>query len=666
MIFGVDYYPEHWSIERMDTDLTLMEDAGITVVRLAEFAWDKMEATEGAFDFEWLDRVLEALKIHGIKAVLSTPTATPPKWLIDKHPDILQRDRFGRVKGFGSRKHYCALNTTYHDYTKKIVTQLVQRYADHPTVISWQIDNEFGCHGHVCYCDQCKSSFQEWLHNKYGEISELNQQWGTYFWSQTYNSFDEVIHPIYTHCDDPSHMNVITAHNPGLLLDYQRFQSDAIVAYQQLQIDLIRAHSAQSINHNMMGGHFSELDYYDLGADLDFVTWDNYITLQWGSSKPEEIAMNHEIIRGVKNKNFWVMEQQSGPCGWNTMGRTPRPGQIKLWAHQALAHGAEGIVFFRWRACTVGIEQYWHGVLDHDGIPRRRYEEVKSFGHDMSQLEDYLSAEPISPIAIIKSFDNVWSHHIQPHSKGFDYNQLLQDYYSGFYDNNHHPHVLSIEGPLSTYPLVVMPGFNLMTEAYLTTLETYVQAGGILLTTFRSGTREWNNSMTTRTQPGYFQTLAGIELEEFDPLNSEVSVPVEGVFGKGQASLWCDILKPLSAETLATYAGEFYQGKTAITRNRVGKGYVYYVGCDLNPQGMASLMDYLLTYHHLQSQLGKMKGLEKVTKSSKTHTYTTLLNHTPNPIELPLTLTYSDAYTGNDLSDSVVVEGYDVKILRHK
>ena len=406
MYFGADYYPEHWPKERWAEDAKLMKEASINVVRVAEFAWAKLEPMEDNYDFSWLDEAIETLVNEGIEAVMGTPTATPPKWLMDKYPEIYMKDKFGQIRGFGSRRHHCYNSPVYHEYSSRIVAKMAEHYRQNPNVVAWQIDNEFGCQDTgQCYCEDCLAAFKEWLKNKYGTIEAVNVAWGTVFWSQNYQGWDEMILPGYTVCDESD--NNFHGHNPGMLLDFYRFSSDSVVNYQKLQIDEIRKVADQPITHNMMG-HFPEIDYFDLGEDLDFVCWDNYPKNQWGISDYRNIAMAHDLMRGVKDKNFWVMEQQSGPCGWSVLGDTPEPGQLRLWTYQAIAHGAEAIVYFRWRTCTFGAEEYWYGILDHDGIPRRRYQEIKQTGKELQALSDWIiDSKVVSHVALIKSYDNL-------------------------------------------------------------------------------------------------------------------------------------------------------------------------------------------------------------------------------------------------------------------
>ena len=377
MIFGVDYYPEHWDSSEWAAQAKLMREGNFNAVRIAEFSWKELEPEENKFDFSWLDKIIEILAAEGIGAILGTPTAAPPKWLADKY-DVYMRDKYGRPRGFGSRRECCSNNPYYAERSAIIVEKLAERYGKNPNVIAWQVDNEFGCHSSTrCYCDHCKKKFANWLRDKYGDIDKLNSLYGTVFWSQQYDSFDDVILPAYTSCE--ADYGDRRAHNPSLEMDFYRFSSDSWIEYEQLQADIIRRYSDKPITHNFMG-HFSDIDYYKLAAPLDVVAWDNYIDNQWNHPAYENTSMAHKLMRGAKNKNFWVMEEQAGPCGWDMFGGTPRPGQLRLWTYQAIAHGCDGMVYFRFRSAPFGMEQYWLGLVDHDGVPRRRFFEVQKTG----------------------------------------------------------------------------------------------------------------------------------------------------------------------------------------------------------------------------------------------------------------------------------------------
>lgn len=583
MIYGVDYYPEHWDRTEWENQAKLMKEGGFNTVRMAEFAWKKLEPQEGVFDFAFLDEAIDILAKYGIKTILGTPTAAPPKWLANKY-DILMRDKYGRKKEWGTRRECCANNPDYIAKSKIIVNKMAEHYKNNKNIIAWQIDNEFGCHGSTrCYCEHCRRAFAKWLEGRYASIDDLNEKWGSVFWSLDYDSFDDVILPAYNACE--GEYGNLWSHNPALDLEFRRFSSDSWVKYQKIQLDILREFTDKPITHNLMG-HFSDISAYDLSRDLDFVSWDNYPDNQWGDSEYEYVSMAHENMRGAKNKNFIVMEEQAGPAGWDILGQTPRPGQLRLWAYQAVAHGAEGMVYFRFRSALFGMEQYWYGVLDHDGKPRRRFYEIQQTGTEMKKLEKYImNAENSYDALIVKSYDNSWAHAIKHHARGYDYESHL---YS-FYKANARLGVTTAvsRGDLDKYKAVYMPAYNLVRDSETSEIENYVKNGGVLVLTFRSGTRDEYNRVRPLALPGVFKELAGIEAVEFDAPRRSV-----GVSGsvKGTASIWCDIIEPETADVIATYDSEYYKGKAAVTVNKYGKGMVYYVGCDLNDAAMKELV----------------------------------------------------------------------------
>jgi beta-galactosidase len=417
--FGVDYYPEHWPEDRWSEDARLMADAGFNVVRMAEFAWSKLEPADEAkpggerFDFNWLDRAISILYAHGIYTVLGTPTASPPAWLMLSNPELFRVRNDGRRATFGNRREYCQTNPLYHQRSTQIVSAMAEHYASHPAVIGWQIDNEFG---ERCYCPVCQAKFQGWLKVRYHTLDELNARWGTNFWSHTYNQWDEIPVPVTTGGSP----------NPGLALDFARFTSDSYVAYQQIQVDILRGKCPNHfITHNFMSFGYEGLNYYDLAKTLDLVAWDNYPVGFWQPDKPDSIspALGHDTMRGLKQQNFWVMEQQAGPSGWEIISPSPRPGELRLWAYQGIAHGADSIVFFRWRTARHGTEQYWHGLLDHNGRPGRRYAEIKRMGGEIQKIGKIIEGANIhAKVAMLHSYDSRFGFQnsvMQPTSKPF-------------------------------------------------------------------------------------------------------------------------------------------------------------------------------------------------------------------------------------------------------
>ena len=465
--FGVDYYPEHWPEERWPVDAGLMAEAGFNITRLAEFAWSRLEPQEGTFDFTWLDQANDILSSYGIRTILGTPTASPPPWLMQSNPDLYRVDEQGRRLTFGNRRQYCPNHPLYHECTRAIVQAMAEHYAANPNVIGWQIDNEFGDR---CYCPVCREAFQRWLQARYHTLEAMNEAWGTIFWSHVYTDWSQIPVPVETGGSP----------NPGLALDFYRFISDSYVRYQQLQIDILRAcTSGQFITHNLMGFKYDTLNYYDLAMPLDFVTWDNYPRTQWSFRSdvdPSGPALAAATMRGLKRQPFWVMEEQAGPGGWELVSVTPRPGELRLWAYQQIAHGADGIIFFRWRTARYGTEQYWHGILNHDASAGRRYEEIARMGAELGRIGDALRDTQVqAPVAMLLSYDSRFAFQIQPNNPEYSYSEHFHSLYRAFHERNIPIDVISPTEELNSYRLVLAPPLYMLPEQVAANLERYVR-----------------------------------------------------------------------------------------------------------------------------------------------------------------------------------------------
>lgn len=648
MIFGVDYYPEHWDRTEWEKQAKLMREGGFNTVRMGEFAWRIFEKSEGEFDFSFMDEAIDVQAKEGIKVILGTPTAAPPKWLVNKY-DILQRDKYGREKGWGARRECCANNPNYIEKSEQIVRAMARHYKDNPNVIAWQIDNEFGCHASSrCYCEHCRKRFAEWLRGKYKSIDDLNEKWGSVFWSLDYDSFDDIILPKYNSCEGT--YGDLLSHNPALDLEFRRFSSDSWARYQKMQIDILRKYTSAPVTHNLMG-HFSDINAYDLSKDLDFVSWDNYPDNQWGTSEYEYVSMAHENMRGAKDKGFVVMEEQAGAAGWDVLGSTPRPGQLRLWTYQAIAHGAEGIVYFRFRTALFGMEQYWYGVLDHDGVPRRRYYELQRTGRELKKLEEYiLKGKNQYDALVVKSYDNAWGHEIKRHADKYNYENHLYSFYKANSDLNVQTAVS--KGNYSKYKIVYMPAFNIITDSQAEEVREYVKNGGTLVLTFRSGGRDEYNRVRPMALPGVFKDMAGIEAVEFDALRK----PVE-ICGSvnGTANIWCDIIEPDTAKTLCVYNGEYYKGKAAVTVNTYGRGRVYYVGCDLDENAVKELVKIISDSAGVET-VDTPDGIEVMRRDG----YKIILNHN----EFEVNTGIKGISLMSDTEFNGILEGYGVEFIK--
>ncbi len=665
MRIGVDYYPEHWEKERWKIDAEMMAKANIKVVRIGEFAWSLYEPEENRLQFQWMDEILDFFREHNISVVLCTPSATPPKWMTDKYPDIYQDDIHGNPKIFGTRKHYCFNSETYRNFTSSLVEKIAKRYGQHPAVEAWQIDNELGWANTTrCYCEKCRKEFQHWLKTKYGTIEELNKAYGTVFWSQIYNNFEQVIIPKAGACYDTCHDT--QGQNPALLLDYYRFSSDSVIRFAKESTDVIKKFSNKPVTSNFLDAAVNSgtgIDYFKLSENLDFVSWDNYIEFQWGIAEAATVSRDHALLRSYKKQPFWVMEQQSGPCGWSKMGPAPTPGKLRLWTYQAVANGADTVVYFRWRACPFGTEQYWHGILNHDGKPNRRYDEIVQVGAEMEQLSKSFGAlKPTTKIAIVKSFDSEWSHSIHKHVENFQYDQFLLSFYKPFYNMGMPVDFVTPYDDLSEYSLVIAPALLMVNEQEKNNLESYANQGGTLLLTFRSGVKDKNNNTLKETVPGVFSELAGVQVEEYDP-QFQKETSSSGVYGKGLSNLWCDIIEPVTAKALGVYTQDYYAGKSSLTVNHFGKGDVYYLGCDLDDSALQQFMKYLCSQLKLTVTLYSIDGVEQVETTDGKHRVLFVMNHNPYPVIVPLNYFYENMLTHNKEQGTVSIAANDVAVL---
>jgi beta-galactosidase len=648
--FGVDYYPEQWPEERWSEDARLMAEAGFNCVRLAEFAWSKLEEREGCYDFTWLDRAMTILHDRGIRVLLGTPTASPPAWLVNQHPEILRVREDGHRVTFGNRREYCPNNPIYRDYACRIVTRLAEHYADHPAVMGWQIDNEFGDR---CYCPVCSQAFQNWLSRRHGSLENLNTRWGTEFWSHHYGAWQEIPTPLATG----------SAPNPGLALDYARFASDSYVGFQQTQIDILRERCPGHILvHDLMGFKFDQINYFDLALPLDTVAWNNYPRTQWNMQAavdPSYAALAHDTMRGLKHKNYWVTEQQAGSGGWDIVSVPPRPGECRLWAFQSIAHGADAILFFRWRTARFGTEQYWHGLLNHDASPSRRYEEIKRMGAEMRRIGGEVVGSAVKPsVAMLLSYDSRFAFQIQPNNPLFSYPEHFHQFYRALHQRHVAIDIAAPHDDLTGYKLVVAPALHVISPAIAENLKRCVEAGGVLVLTQRSAVKDESNAVFDRPLPGLLDELCGVQVEEYDSLPRgaenplEFSLPVMANSHPPSASVWCDILKPMGATVVARYTKDYYAGKPAITVNSFGTGKAVYVGAAGDSALYETLADWLLELSSVPRLLAAPPGIEVTERWQGRRRILLVLNHTERQQQITLDCCYR-----NLLDDSAPLEG---------
>jgi len=658
--FGVDYYPEQWPEENWEVDAQLMSEAGFNVVRLAEFAWAKMEPQQGVFNFDWLDRAIEIFHKKGISVILGTPTASPPPWLVHKTPDILRVREDGLRVEYGSRRKNCPSHSIYRERSRSITGAMAEHFAGNSAVIGWQTDNEFGDR---CYCDICRKEFQTWLQHRYSTLDELNTRWGTVFWSHTYSDWCQIPLPLSTLGAPP---------NPSLALDFRRFASDTYASFQQEQVDILRSVCpSHFVTHDMMGFGYDGLDYFNLAKPLDFVSWNNYPFGFWHrwAYAPASPALSHDAMRGLKNKNFWVMEQQAGPTGWQTVSATPRPGVLRLWAYQSIAHGADGVVFFRWRTARFGAEQYWHGLLEHDGRAGRRYKEIKQMGAELKRVgEQIFGTETKSRVAILQSYDSRFAFQVQGNSDKFSFEKHLAQIYTALWERSISVDVITPTAALSNYDLVIAPALHVLTDEITVNLRRYVHEGGTLIVTPRTGVKNIDNVVVNQPLPGLLADVCGVIVEEYDAITPDltqaITFKVDELTGQSlPVQTWCDILLPQGAEVIARYTHDYYADKPAITRNQFGKGQAIYVGAIGSDAFYEAFFGWLLKQKGIRGDIEAPTDVEITERWQGKKRLFFVLNHLNEAQEVALDGLWFDLLSGKNYAGHVTLAPLEVLIL---
>jgi len=657
--FGTPYYPEHWRPVDMEHDAERMAAAGMNVVRMAEFAWDLMEPRRGEFHFELFDETIARLGERGIETILCTPTATPPRWLTAGHDDWMRVDAQGRRMTHGSRQHCCTNHPEFRKESERITQAMASHFAGNPHVVGWQTDNELFCHIAECYCPACQAAFRVWLQKKYGDIAALNRAWGTAFWALTFDSFEQIGLP---YLDRPTHPN------PSHHLDYFRFLSAGLTDFQHGQVEILRVGQPNWwITHN---GIFDHVNHWEFAKDLDFYGVDVYPSFildqprqfSWGALRNEETR--------AASGTFCVPEQQGGAGGQRPyLHQTPPPGQMRLWAYQSIAHGADSLLHFRWRTCRFGAEIYWNGILDHDNIPRRRYAEFAQEGQELQRIgSKILGTAEFVRAAVLTEYDQDEAHTTMElglpspaQQRKLAYADLL---------SRHIPvGVVDASDSFDGLDLMVIPSFVLMDEDLAARLRAFVERGGVLVATARTAMRNRNNHVIDRTPPGLLAELFGATVEEFGKLNAPL-LNLEMATGESlPVGAGYEILQPRGAETLARWSAiadgspHAAPGEAAITLNRIGKGAAIYVGTYFSEANTAALISLLLGQCPV-APLAKADPFVEITcRHAADRRLFFVLNHNPKEASVTGLPSGTDLISGQSCKGKLTLPAYGVAIV---
>lgn len=530
MKLGVCYYPEHWSEDLWEQDAAEMVETGIEWVRIGEFAWSRYEPNPGEYHWDWLKRSLDILGNAGLKVVLGTPTATPPKWLMDQHPEIIASDEDGQPRGFGSRRHYCFSSQIYREHCKRIVTEMAQEFGDHPAVAAWQTDNEYGCHETIIsYSVAARDAFRQWCAERFNDdIQALNQAWGNVFWSMEYRSFDEIELPNLT----------VTEANPAHKLDFWRFSSDQVVSYNKLQTDILREHSpGRELIHNYMG-NFTDFNHHDVSADLDIASWDSYPLgfldqsnasetekLQWmRTGHPDFAAFHHDLYRGTGNGRMWVMEQQPGPVNWAPHNPSPLNGMVRFWTWEAFAHGAEVVSYFRWRQAPFAQEQMHSALKRPDNSADIALSEATTTASEIKELATSSPTQPHKEVALVFDYESDWSLRVQPQGDNYGSLEWAMSLYGACRSCGLNIDILSPQADLDAYKVIVLANQQLESDALLTSLK---HSDAQIIIGPRSFSKTQQYQIPSNLAPGVLQSLIPLKAARVESLNDAWSDTVE-------------------------------------------------------------------------------------------------------------------------------------------
>ena len=674
LLLGVDYYPDQTSEARWEEDAQMMAETGFTNVRIAEFAWALMEPAEGKFDFAWLRRAVQTLHKHDISVILGTPSAAPPPWLAARYPEIVEVNAQGEPLHPGGRRFTCPTNQTYRRLSLSIAAEMARTFAEVPGVIGWQIDNELTLSPSPrCYCNFCQAGFQAWLRSKYGSLDNLNRSWGTVFWSQTYTDFTQIPVPLPSGGDP----------NPGLALDYDRYQSYANVSFLEEQLGMLRkACPRHFVTTNNVGPPVDYIDLRDLYKNLDFAALDNYPgffeMLLHEQAKATDVswefinttvALEHDFARGIKGgKPFMIMEEQSGKAGQRTFSPQPEKGQVRLWTYQAVAHGAMGVNYFRWDTATFGTEEYWHGILNHDRSGSPAYDEIKQTVKELKALgPEVLHSQYPAETALVFDYDCDWALQIQPGHYALRYMDQITSWYGSISASHTGIDVVAPGADWTPYKVVFAPLAYVLSEAQGERIRGFVQKGGVFVSNFRLGVKTETSQIVRTPLPGLLRDVMGVTVEDYVPIYSaRPAVRFSSVLSgpDAEVGIWMDVLQPSGAEVLGTYTSGAHAGQAAITMNSFRKGKAVYIGADLNAESLARVLRTLAAQAGVTQPLEVPPGVEVTVRAAGNKQWMFLLNHTPALQTVNIRRPSTDLLTGEAHNETIDLSAYAVRVLQ--
>lgn len=667
MFIGSDYYPNTAPKAEIEKDAALMKDAGFNIARMGDLVWSLMEPQEGKYDFSWLHSAVDILGKAGVKSFLATPTAAVPKWMYDKHPDIMQVTADGERKPYGKRRHACLNNPVYRDYCVKMATALAAEFKGNDNVIAWQVDNELMAEEPYCYCSYCQKKFSNWLAAKYKTVDNLNKAWNLDFWSQNVRSFDEVYLPR-------------KGDNPSCFQNYQEFYSDCAIDFYNLQRNAIKAvDPGVMVSHNICSSGFLYLlDLYKMAKTCDFMSVDNYpygwtLENEYGNKgpftfTPHMVSLALSQLRGANRQApFWVTEAQIGRTAGNQR-KLVEPGMVRLWSIQEMAQGAMGIQFFPFKTFPAGHEHVMVGVMDEDNIPRRRFQEAQQVAKEAQMIKQITGQTlPVASAAVIRDFKCDWAFEDGRFSMDFRYMRHIFEYYRALRNASVTTDIISPEDNFEKYKLIVVPSLVLVNESVCNRLKTAAQNGCTVVITCMTGLRNEDVRSFGRILNRSIEELAGIQMEEqYSLIGSEsTGLKFDNDSSSYSCNLWYDVFSLKKATPIAFYNSRFLKGKCVIAQNKVGKGTVIYVGSVVDERVASGILADALKLAGISPVAISDNELMEVTEvAGEGGKYIYAINFSNKPQSIHLKKTMTDILSNEKLIDSAIIKPMDFRLIK--
>ncbi|AIQ56366.1 beta-galactosidase [Paenibacillus borealis] len=665
--YGGDYNPEQWDAPVWAEDERMFKLAGIDVATINVFNWATLQPSEDTYDFSGLDALIDRLYKNGTYICLATATGAHPAWMAHRYPEVTRVDVQGRKRKFGGRHNSNPNSPVYREYAARLAGKLAERYKDHPALLIWHISNEYGGYD---YSEQSEAAFRVWLKERYGSLDALNKAWNTRFWGHTFYDWEEIVVPN----ELSEEWNGNRTNFQGISLDYRRFMSHSLLDCYKLEHAAIREHSKNiPITTNLMG-FYPELDYFEWAKYMDVISWDNYPALDTPVS---HTAMTHDLMRGLKNgQPFMLMEQTPSQQNWMPYNSVKRPGVMRLWSYQAVARGADTVLFFQLRRSIGACEKYHGAVIEHVGHEHTRvFRECAELGRELELLGDeLLDARSAAQIGIIYDWENRWALDLSSGpTVALDYVKEIHSYYDALYQQNIEADMIGVEEDLSKYKIVIAPVMYMVKPGFAAKVEAFVQAGGTFITTYFSGIVNENDLVTVGGYPGELRKVLGIWAEEIDALLPDMrnEIVMNREWGQLNRSyscgLLCDLIHSEGAEVLAQYGTDFYKGMPALTVNRFGEGKAYYVATSPDAAFLRAFLATVSAENGIAPLVSAPEGIESVQRVKEGVSYLFLLNHSAEELSADIgTGERTDLLTGKKFSGSTVVPGRGVMILSDK